>query len=442
MLRKYSPLLISILLLIMLPAAAAAVPPVERTVLPNGLTLIVCEDHSLPSVTMQFLVEAGSRRDPHDRGGLAYLTARAVLMGTPGRDVTAIQEELDFLGASLSSSAAEDYATFGLKVLKKDLARGFELMFSQLTRPSLPRSEIERERQRIMAAIQSDEEEPLAVAEREFQKAIYLDFAYGHPSEGTEESVKKIKKGDVQDFYKSFYHPNNALLVIVGDITAEEVRTAITPSLLKWKSQEVPKEDFRTGFAGRRTLHIERNTAQASIILGSGGVSRDNADYYTLTLMNYIMGGGGFGSRMFDEIRVKRGLVYSVDSVFVPAKKAGSFQVVLQTKNESALEAVDLVLKEIDRIREAPVSDAELQRAKSYLVGSFPMRLDTQSKLSRFLTQVEYFGLGLDYPDRYPSIINAITKEDIQRAARKYLDPKNYVLVIVGNVKKEGAKQE
>lgn len=442
MLRKYRPILMLTAMLIMLPAAAGAIPPVERTVLPNGLTLIVCEDHSLPSVTMQFLVEAGSRRDPRDRGGLAHLTARAVLMGTPGRDVTAIQEELDFLGASLSSSAAEDYATFGLKVLKKDTARGFELLFSQLTLPSFPRTEIERERQRIMAAIQSQEEEPLAVAEREFQKALYLDFAYGHPSEGTEESVGKIKKGDVQDFYKSFYHPNNTLLVIVGDITAAEVKNTITPSLLKWKRQDVPKEDFRTGFAGRRTLKIERNTAQASIILGSGGVSRDNADYYTLTVMNYIMGGGGFGSRMFDEIRVKRGLVYSVDSMFVPAKKAGSFQVVLQTKNESALQAVDLVLKEIDRIREAPVSEDELQRAKAYLVGSFPMRLDTQSKLSRFLTQVEYFGLGLDYPDRYPSIINAITREDIQRAARKYLDPKNCVLVIVGNVKKESSKKE
>jgi zinc protease len=386
---------------------------------------------------MQFLVEAGSRRDPRDRGGVAYITAKSVLMGTPGRDVTAIQEELDFLGASLESSASEDYAVFGLKILKKDMTRGFELLFSQLTRPSFPNSEIERERQRIIAAIQSEEEEPLAVAEKEFQKTLYLDFAYGHPSEGTEESVKKIKRSDVQDFYKTFYHPNNALLVIVGDVTFEEIKQLITPSLSKWKRQEIPKEAFKTGFSGRKTLSIERNTTQASVIMGNGGVSRENPDYYALTVMNYILGGGGFGSRMFDEIRVKRGLAYSVDSAFIPAKKEGSFQVFLQTQNSTAHQAVDLVLKEIERIRENPVSEAELQRAKSYLVGSFPMRLDTQSKLSRFLTQVEYFRLGLDYPDRYPSIINAITRDDIQRVARKYLDPKNYVLVIVGNVKKE-----
>lgn len=440
--KKYSTSLIFIILLLAIPAAALAIPPIERTVLPNGLTLVVCEDHSLPSVTMQFLVEAGSRRDPRDRGGLAYLTARSVLMGTPGRDVTGIQEELDFLGASIDSSASDDYATFGLKALKKDWARVFELLFSQLTRPSFPRSEIGRERQRIIAAIHSEQDEPMAVAEKEFQKALYLDFAYGHPSEGTEESVKEIGKGDIQDFYETFYRPNNAQLVIVGDVTADEVRRVIIPSLLKWERKELPKEEFQSGFAGRKTLTIERNTTQASIILGSGGVSRENPDYYALLVMNYILGGGGFGSRMFDEVRVKRGLTYSVDSAFIPSKKAGSFQVFLQTKNDSALQAVDLVLKEIERIQEKPVSEAELQRAKAYLVGSFPMRLDTQSKLTRFLTQVEYFRLGMDYPGKYPSIINAITREDIQRAARKYLDPKNYVLVIVGNVKKESSKKE
>ncbi len=433
---------IFILVLLAIPAASPALPPIERSVLPNGLTLVVCEDHSLPSVTMQVLVEAGSRRDPRDLGGLAYITAKSVLMGTPGRDVTAIQEELDFLGASLESSASEDYATFGLKILKKDAVRGFELLFSQLTRPSFPSAEIERERQRIIGAIQSEEDEPLAVAEKAFQRTLYLDFAYGHPSEGTQESVKKIKKGDIRKFFRTFYHPNNSLLVIVGDITAAEVRQLITPALLKWERQEIPKEDFRTGFSGRKTVEIERNTAQASIILGNGGVSRENPDYYALTVMNYILGGGGFGSRMFDEVRVKRGLAYSVDSVFIPAKKEGSFQVFLQTQNSSAYQSVDLVLKEIERIRENPVSEAELQRAKSYLVGSFPMRLDTQSKLSRFLTQVEYFRLGLDYPERYPSIINSITRDDVLRVSRKYLDPKNYVLVIVGNVKKEGAAEK
>ena len=428
------------LLLWIIPAAAGAIPPVERTVLANGLTLITCEDHSLPSVTMQFLVEAGSRRDPENKGGLAYLTARGVLQGTTGRDAAAIQEELDFMGASLEGSASEDYAVFGLKLLKKDLAKAFSLLFDQLSNPAFPGAEIERERQRIIAAIQSQEEDPLTVAAREFQKSLYLNFAYGHPAEGTQESVRRLSLEDIRGFHDQFYRPNNGILVVVGDITAAEIQRALVPSLAKWQKKAVPAEKFRGGFSGKKTVIIERNTTQASIVMGNGGVSRENPDYYALVVMNYILGGSGFGSRLFDEIRVKRGYAYSVDSAFIPAKKEGSFQVFLQTKNSTAMESVGLTLKEIERIRETPVSDAELQKAKSYLVGSFPMRLDTQSKLARFLTQVEYYRLGLDYPDRYPAIINAITKDDVQRVARKYLDPKDYVLVVVGNVKEKDGK--
>ena len=149
--------------------------------------------------------------------------------------------------------------------------------------------------------------------------------------------------------------------------------------------------------------------------------------------MNHILGGGGFGSRLFDEIRVKRGFTYSVHSMFIPEKKSGSFQVVLQSRNSSALEAVELVRREMKRIQESPVSESELQRAKLYMVGSFPLRFDTQSKLARFLSQVEYYGLGLDYPDRYPGIINSITGTQVMQAAHQYLHPDNYLLVIVGD---------
>lgn len=422
-----------IALLVLVSAQPAwPIPPVERSVLPNGLTLIVCEEHSLPSVTMQYLVEAGSRRDPQGRGGLAFLTARSVLMGAPGLEITAVQEELDYLGAQLESSAVEDYAIFGLKVLKKDLERGFSLLMRQLTNPAFPAAEVERERQRTIAAIRSEEDEPLAVAEKEFQKNLFLDFGYAHPTEGTEESLRNITVKDIRDFYGKLYHPNNSILVIVGDITAAEVKSLLVPSLSAAKRGEIPGEDFRRGFAPGRTINIERNTSQASIVLGKGGVSRENPDYYALTVMNYILGGGGFGSRLFDEIRVKRGYAYSVDSAFIPAKKEGSFQVFLQTQNSTAKEAVGISLKEIERIRREPVADRELQKAKSYLVGSFPMRIDTQGKLARFLTQVEYFRLGLDYPDRYPSIINAISAQDVLRVARIYLDEGGYLLVVVG----------
>jgi zinc protease len=156
---------------------------------------------------------------------------------------------------------------------------------------------------------------------------------------------------------------------------------------------------------GPKTVRIDRSLTQANIILGQAGVSRDNPDYYALTVMNYILGGGGFSSRLVQEIRNKRGLAYSVDSFFDPGKYPGSFQIVLQTKNSSAKEAISLVREQMKRIQKELVSEKELEGARKYLVGSFPMRLDTQRKLANFLIQVEYYGLGMDYPARYPGLI-------------------------------------
>jgi zinc protease len=156
--------------------------------------------------------------------------------------------------------------------------------------------------------------------------------------------------------------------------------------------------------------------------------------------MNYILGGGGFGSRLIEEIRVKRGLAYSVASFFDAEKYQGSFQVVMQTKNTSAREAIDLVLSQMELIRKDPVSEEDLRRAKAYLVGSFPLRIDAQSKLANFLAQVEYYGLGLDYPEKYPSLINSVTREDVLRVAKTHLHPEQVLLIVVGNLKE--AKME
>ncbi len=154
--------------------------------------------------------------------------------------------------------------------------------------------------------------------------------------------------------------------------------------------------------------------------------------------MNYIFGGGGFASRLTEEVRNKRGLAYSVYSFFDPGKYPGSFQIELQTKNSSAREAISLSLQQMERIRKEPVSEKELEGARKYLIGSFPMRFDNQSKLANFLTQIEYYGLGLDYPEKYPSILKAITREEILRVAQTYLHPENYLLVVVGNLKEAG----
>jgi zinc protease len=417
----------------------SAIPSVHRTILPNRLVLLASEEHSLPFVTFQLLINSGSWKDPRGEEGLSYLTAKGLLLGTTKRTVTAIDEELDFMGASLSSSSGRDYATLSLKVLKKDLDRGWDLFMEVLTQPTFPDEEIKREVEKTLAAIQSAEDEPGEVAEREFQKTLFLNDPYGHPVEGTKESVPKLTREGVLRFYRSWYHPNNAIVTVVGDMTPEEIKTKLIPRLEKWPTGEVQGLSFVTNFEKeRKTVKINRPITQANIILGQAGVSRENPDFYGLTVMNYILGGGGFASRLMEEIRNKRGLAYSVASFFDPGKHPGSFQIVLQTKNPSAKEAISLSLQQIERIRKELVSEKELEGAKKYLIGSFPMRFDTQGKLANFLTQVEYYGLGLDYPEKYPSLIQSITREEVLRVAKKHLHPGKYVLVIVANLKEAG----
>jgi len=439
---KLTYLIILILLLFCLclqSNAVSAMPPVQRSVLPNGLVLLVSEEPSLPFVTFQLLVDSGARRDPSGEGGLAHLTARGLLLGTQKRTVTAIYDELDFMGASLNASSGRDYATLSLRILKKDLDKGLDLFMDVLTQPIFPEEEIRREVEKTLAAIQSAEDQPDEVAEKEFQKTLFLTSPYGHPVEGTKESLPRLTREAIVRFYRAYYHPNNSILTIVGDMTTNEVRTKFLPRLANWPKGEIPNVPFVVAFAKeKKTVKIDRAITQANIILGHSGVSRENPDYYALTVMNYILGGGGFASRLMEQIRNKRGLAYSVASFFDPGKYPGSFRIVLQTKNSSAPEAISLTLQQMERIRKELVSEKELEGAKKYLIGSFPLRLDTQGKLANFFTQVEYYGLGLGYPEKYPSLIRSVTREEVNRVAKKYLQTENYILVVVANLKEAG----
>ncbi|HUJ88898.1 MAG TPA: pitrilysin family protein [Syntrophorhabdales bacterium] len=423
-----------------IPVRAGSMPHVERIVLPNNLVLLVSEEHSLPFVVFQMLVDAGSRLDPAGKEGLANLTAKGLLLGTARQNANAMNEALDFMGASLNSSAGQDYAAIELQVLKKDLEKGFGFFIDALMSPIFPEQEIQKEVIKILGAIQSADEQPMGLAEKTFRKTLFPQSPYGHPIEGTRESVSKLtRERDVLQFYRAFYRPNKAILAIVGDITVEEVKAKLISALAKWPANEVEAGAFNATYAkGPQTIKINRQITQANIVLGNVGVRRDNPDYYSLSVMNYILGGGGFGSRLTEEIRVKRGLAYSVVSFFGAEKYQGSFQIVMQTKNPSAREAIDLALKEMELIRKEPVSEGDLRRAKAYLIGSFPLRIDTQSKLANFLAQVEYHGLGLDYPERYPSLINSVSREGVLRVGRAYLHPEQVILVVVGNLKEAG----
>ena len=428
-----------LLLLLVLPSPSFSLSPVERVTLKNGLRLVVCEDHSLPFVTFQMIVDGGSRLDPPDKGGLSYMTARGLLHGTTRHTAQQMSQALDFLGASLTSSSSKDYTSVGFKVLKKDLIQGFNLFMDAVTQPVFPVDEFRREIQRTLGAIKSEEEDPGELSEKEFTKALFAATPYGHPVVGTEESLARLMRNDLASFHETYIRPNNAILVIVGDITLGDINKGLISRLEGWVSHPVLQPSFEQGpVSGIKVLTTDRAITQANIVLGSVGPKRNNPDFFPMVVMNYILGGGGFSSRLFTEIRAKRGFAYSVHSAFDFKKYTGSFSITLQTKNASARESISIVLDEMKKMEAKPVTDKELEGARKYLTGSFPLRLDTQAKLAGFLAQVEFYGLGADYADNYASNIQAVTKEDVQRVAIKYLSPDNYILVVVGNLMEAG----
>lgn len=420
---------------------AGAFPPVERLVLENGLVVLYAEDRSLPIVTLRLVVDAGSWRDPKGREGLANLTAESLPNGTTNRSFAAVNDELDFTGASLGTDCDKDASTLTMRVLKKDLAAGLDLFTDVLLNPSFPEDEIRREKVNVMGAIRSDEDTPTDVAEKAFDGALYAGSPYAHPSEGTEASVAALTREDVAGFHRSFYRPGISILVVSGEVSPEELKAVVLPKFVSWPKGEIPDTVFKAAYAREGgTVAVNRPVPQASLVLGHQGVERRDPDYYALSVMNAILGGSGFGSRLVRSIRIDRGLAYAVDSFFYARKRAGSFQIDLQTKNESVAEAVELARKDMDRMRTEPVSPEELGVARNYLIGSFPQRYDTQQKLVIFLGQVESVGLGLDYPGKYAGLIGSVTAEDVQRVAKKYLHPEKLIVTVVGDVDKTGLK--
>ena len=416
--------------------ALSAMPSAERILLPNQLVILVSEDHSLSFVTFQLLLDAGSWRDPEGKEGLANLTAEGIVLGASEHTLSEINEALDFAGAVLDSSCGRDFSTLTLKTLRRNMQEGIDLFLETLTRPAFPSEEVRRTRQIVLGRIRTQQDDPGEVAEKAFRKALYSDSPYGHAMEGDETSLSSIREGDLRAFYETYYRPNIAVLAVVGDITMEEVNAKVVPGLSAWKEREIPETPFKVAFPeAPGTIRIQMPITQANIVLGHGGIKRIDPDYYALSVMNHLLGGGGLGSRLLENIRIGRGLAYSVNSAFVAGRRSGSFQIRLQTKNASAGEAVSLALGEMKRMQEEPVGERELETAKKYLIGSFPLHLVTQGGRAAFFLQAEYFGLGLDYGERYPALIGAVTAPKVQDAARTYLHPKRALLCIVGDQK-------
>lgn len=421
--------------------AAAEIAP-TKFVTANGTTVLVLEQHFLPIVEIHALIKTGSAQDPPDKAGLANLVASLLDEGTTTRTSKQQAEQIDFVGGALEVKASEDFTTASARVLKKDIDLGFTLLADMLQHPTFQRQEFERIRTQLLGEMASDNDDPGHIAMKAFNQLVFHGHPYRWPVNGTEESLNKITLADVQTFYGREYSPSQVILTIVGDITLEQATAFIQTHFGAWKKgTSLARNTKKPSPVERKTVQlIEKDLTQSTIVLGHEGLSRTHPDYYAVTVMNYILGAGGFSSRLMDSIRDKQGLAYGIMSHFDARLMPGSFWVNLQTKTETTNQAITSVLSEIKSIRDTPVSDQELAEAKSFLVGSFPLRFDSTAKLAHVLAQVELYGLGFEYFSDYPKWVDRVTKEDVQRVAKQYLDPKRYALVVVGDLAKAKVK--
>ena len=425
--------MLAVLLLLLPGPASAAGPLAHREILPNGAVLLVAERPAIPIVVVRVGLPGGAVHDPADALGVASLTAELLTRGTARRSGPELDRAIEFVGGSLAAGAGSDGAAVTLAVLKKDLGLGLDLLAEVLLQPTFAADELARKVTDIQGALRRSEQDPETVAARELGRMIFPGHPYGRPVSGTIESVGKLTREQVTAFYQRHYRPDGANIVAVGDVTVAEIRRELLQRLAAWTPPPAPVAAVAKSplVAGAEDRKIVRDLTQTTVLLGRPSIRQDDADYFALAVATYVLGGGS-ASRLYTRVREERGLAYSVYSSLLPARYGASYLVSLQTRTDGVGEAVRLTREEMARLGREPVAPRELSLAKSYLIGSFPLRLDTSGKLARFLGAVEESGLGLEYPDRYKERIGRVTEADVQRVAAKYLDPATFSEVQVG----------
>ena len=423
-------------LLLPLAAPASAAPIAHREVLPNGIVLLVAERPGVPIVAVRAFMPAGASFEPRDRAGLANLTGALLTRGTAKHSGPEIDEAIEFVGGSLEAGAGRDGLTASLSVLKRNLGLGLDLLSEVMLAPTFPEAELKRKVSQIQAAIKRSEEDPNTVAARALSRLVFANHPYGTPVEGTIESVGKLTRDDVLAFYRGHVRPDTVILAVVGDLTVAEARREVLARLGGWAKPSTPPPAAPPVAAGAppQTETIAKDLTQATIMLGRPAVRQVDPDYFPLAVASYVLGGGS-ASRLYARVRDEGGLAYAVYAYVSPGRYGASFTVSAQTRVGEVAKVIDILRAEQGRMARDPVSEDELRLAKDYLIGSFPLRLDTTAKVADFVVAIEQQGLGLDYGDRYKASIARVTAADVQRVAARFFGPDTFSRVVVGATK-------
>jgi zinc protease len=412
-------------------------PHIARTTLPNGLRVLVSENHNAPLVSIRGLVRSGADHDDAQHSGLASLTADLLDEGAGERDAIRLAEDMGLLGGSLGTGADWDASYVSVDVLSRNAAPSMAMFGDVAARATLPDDGLERVRTERLNEILQQRNEPAAIAGKRFANLLYGSGAYGNSIIGNAESVSRISLDDVRRFYREHFLPNNTSVVVSGDIDRHEAIELVTRALGDWTpGTEPPRPTLSPNrIEASRIYVIDRPQAvQSEIRVGHIGVPRSSEDYFPLSVMNAIFG-GVFNSRINLNLRERHGYTYGARSQFAFRRQAGPFVVAAPVRNEVTRESLAEMINELRRIRTGDIEERELSDTKSYLMGVFPATVQTASDIAGRLVDMELYGLPEDYFDRYRENIGNVTKEEVARVAQKYLDPDALLIVIVGNAR-------
>jgi zinc protease len=417
-----------------LDARPVKFPPYELRKLPNGMQVVIVSHHEQPSVSVRMIVRAGAAQDPKGKMGVAMLTATLLDQGAGKRSAAQIADAIDFVGGILSTGAGTDLTYVSAVVLKDSFPLALELMSDVVRRPTFAQEELDRQRQQALSGMKVSAEDPEAVANQVIDRLIYGFHPYGLPGTGTTESLSSITRQDLVDFHRQYYVPNNVLIAVVGDVSADEAMAGVTKVFGDWPQATVPAfQPTDPPQPTKRVIVIDKPDAvQTEIRVGQLGIPRKHADYLPMDQAVKILGGEG-ANRLQQVLRSQRGLTYGASADLDTYKATGGIVAETDTRTDATAEALRLAIDEFYKLQRERVYEGELQGAQAYLAGHFPLTIETPDAIATQVLNQLFYELPLEELQTYPDRVRSVSPEEVQRVARTYLRPDRLAVVLVGN---------
>jgi zinc protease len=432
-------------------AQSLRLPPHEKIVLKNGLTILLLEKHGVPLLNIFAIVKTGAAADPAGQEGLASVTAGLLRKGTKSRTAQQFAADLDYTGGAFESDAGSDFTGISAEFLTKDLDRGLDLFFEALAHPTFPQDEVDKFLAQALDGVRAEKDDPRSVLIPYFYGYLYGMHPYGRPAGGDEISLKQIQRAAVVKFYEANYAPGNTILGIAGDLRVAEMRTKLADVMEKWPARAVKGVTIPAAVPtkGKRLLLVDKPDAtQTYFAIGNAGTTVTDPDRVAIHVVNTVFG-GRFTSQLNEALRVESGYSYGAESFFDEHKVAGPFAIFSFTKNETTTPAIDLALQVLEKLHRDGVTQEQLDSAKSYIKGQFPPTIETSKQLAEIIATHEFYGLGDDEVNQLETRVDAVTREIARQVIQKHFPAENLVFTLIGNasaiapaVKKYTANQD